>query len=774
MTTASSRDNHSASRGASRGLAGVYDDAQFRTLIEQLPAVTYTQNPDDSITYTFISPQVEALLGYAPEEIIGQPGFTLARVHPDDQARVTAEDARTRATGEPFRLEFRIQTRDGRWRHIRDEAALVRDEAGQPIHWQGVLVDVTEQRQAEAAWQESARRADALVKAALDCIIAMDSDGRIFEFNPAAERTFGYRRDAVIGQPLADAVIPPEFREAHWAGLEHYLETGEGPLLGHRLEIMGMRSDKTRFPVELTVTAIPEAEGPIFVGYLRDISDRVVFENTLRTSEERFRSLVQGSYDVITVVDRRGKRTYVSPSIEHVLGYPPQTLLGKGAGDLVHPDDAPALKAAIAQCVAGATQTPPLELRFRHRNGEWRDFETVGTNLLETPGVNGIVFNSREITGRKEAEAALRESESRFRAAFDHAPIGLAIVAADGRFRQVNHSLSQLTGYTEEELLALSFQDITHTDDLEDDLELSRRLFAGEINTYQLEKRYVRKDGHPVWIEMTATGVQDDDGSRYAVTQIQDVTGRRNLDLERATMLASERAYTRQLRELAALREDLSAVVAHELRSPVAALRIMATALGTGELAPTDAANMIAAMQGQIDQLDRLIVDVTAAAAAEREDVSVQLHSVPLTVLISGASAYARSALGDRPLTIGPVPETQVWCDPERISQVLQNLLDNISKHTPPGTPVTLRAKRDDGWVQIEVADRGPGIPAGDLPMIFEKFGRGREASDRQRPGLGLGLYVSRQIVEAHGSELTVRENAEGGTIFAFDLRVVR
>jgi PAS domain S-box-containing protein len=375
---------------------------------------------------------------------------------------------------------------------------------------------------------------------------------------------------------------------------------------------------------------------------------------------------------------------------------------------------------------------------------------------------------------RQGTEAALRESESRFRAAFDHAPIGQAIVSADGRFREVNRSLSELTGYAESELLGMTFHDITHPDDLDDALELANRLFAGEIDTYQMEQRYVRKDGHPIWIELTASGVQDDDGPRYAITQIQDITGRRHLDLERATMLASERAYTKQLRELAALREDLSKVVAHELRSPVAALRIMATALGTGALSPNDASAMIAAIHGQIDQLDRLITDVTDAAAAERENVSVQLHSVPLTILISGAAAYARSALGDRPFSVGPVQEALVWCDPERISQVLQNLLDNIAKHTPPGTPVQLRTRLLNNHARIEVADGGPGISADDLPKIFEKFGRGREATDRQRPGLGLGLYVSRQIVEAHGAELTVEPAPNGGTVFAFDLRVAR
>lgn len=506
----------------------------------------------------------------------------------------------------------------------------------------------------------------------------------------------------------------------------------------------------------------------------RDVTKGTAAEMAQPASEARFRALVQQSYDVITVVDRDGSRRYVSPSIERVLGIAADDLVDGSVLGLIHPDDAPAFQAAMASLLAGAEQTPALELRFHHHDGSWRNFETVGTNLLDEPAVNGIVFNSREITARKAAEAALRQSEQRFRTAFDHAPIGLAIVAPDGSLSQVNRSLGELVGYNEAELLSVRFQDITHPDDLEDALELAGRLFAGELDSYQMEMRYLRKDGHPIWIELTASSVREDGRPTYAIAQVQDVTGRRNLDLERATMLASERAYTRQLRELTTMRADFSTMVAHELRSPVAALRMMISTLATGALAPESAAETLAAVHGQIDQLDRLVNDVAASADTERDDFSVQLHPVPLSVLVAGASAYARGVLGDRPFTIGPGADLLVWCDPERISQVLQNLLDNAANHTPPDAPVELRAGVREGRVRIEVADGGAGISPADLPLIFEKHGRGRETADRQASGLGLGLYLSHQIVQAHGSELTVAPNPKGGTIFAFDLRVAR
>jgi PAS domain S-box-containing protein len=741
-----------------------------RALLEQIPAITYTELPGASRAYTYVSPQVEAVLGYSPAEIAACPGLIASRIHPDDRDRVAAEDRRTTRTGEPFHAEYRVETRDGRWVWLRNEAVLVCDAAGRPLHWQGVVTDITAQREAETA---------------------------------------------------------------------------------------------------------------------------------LRESEQRFRALVQHGYDIITVVAPDGSRRYVSPSIEHVLGYPPEALVGGNALDLIHPDDVPHLRAAIDGCCAGASRTPPLELRFRHRDGEWREFEAVGTNLLDDPAVAGVVFTSREVTARnaaesarreseeqfrslferagiatavadgdgvfqlanpalgaflgydvaelvgmtnaaithpednakqhalrdrmwageldsyalekrylrrdgsvvwgalhttairdadgavvgalgqieditdrKAAETALRESEARFRAAFDHAPTGFAIIAADGTFHQVNHALCDLLGYAEHELLGRSFLDITHPDDLADELALTERLWTGAIPSYQMEKRCLHKDGHAVWTQLTTSAVRDAGGGPYAIAQIQDVTDQRHLEMERAIMLASEREYTRQLRDLSGLRSDLSALVAHELNTPIAAVKMLAQMLATKELSPAEEARTFAAIYDQIDQLDRLAADVAAAAAAERDDFAVQLHPAPVTVLLGSAAASARTTLADHPLTVRPAPDVRVWCDPERIGQVLHNLLGNAAKHTPAGTPVALRTWRDGEWMRFEVSDAGPGIAPEDQRLIFEKFGRSRETASRGTLGAGLGLYLARGIVEAHGSELTVSSRPGQGTTFAFSLRV--
>jgi PAS domain S-box-containing protein len=151
-----------------------------------------------------------------------------------------------------------------------------------------------QRREAEGVALELERKT-AIFKSALDCIIYMDDNGNIMDFNPAAEQTFGYRREDVVGRRLADIIIPPSLREQHWAGLQRYLETGEAPVLGKRLELTGMRSDGSEFPAELSIIRVNVPEAPFFAGFVRDISERKRLEERIRWAEENQRFLAEAS-----------------------------------------------------------------------------------------------------------------------------------------------------------------------------------------------------------------------------------------------------------------------------------------------------------------------------------------------------------------------------------------------------------------------------------------------------------------------------------------------
>jgi signal transduction histidine kinase len=262
---------------------------------------------------------------------------------------------------------------------------------------------------------------------------------------------------------------------------------------------------------------------------------------------------------------------------------------------------------------------------------------------------------------------------------------------------------------------------------------------------------------------------------RLAFTAVVTVGGfleLRRVATERATALAAQREYAARLQELAALRADFTAIVAHELGNPLAAIRQAAELLAMDPLNAVQS-RALAAITNEAQALTALVADVRAVADADREDFAVQPRPVPMAQLLAAAATYAAALPGDHPVDVDDAVDASVRADPERIGQVLRNLLRNAATYSPPGTPITLRTARHGDHVRVAVTDCGYGIHPDDLNRIFEKFGRGRELTGQNFPGAGLGLYLSRRIVQAHSSDLVVASTPGVGTDIAFDLEVV-
>jgi PAS domain S-box-containing protein len=282
--------------GRDRAQAAVREsEARYRQLVERVPAAVYVAEPGPSGAWTFVSGQVERMLGYPPEEWTADPNLWERHIHPDDRDRVFAAEMKVvRAAEDPgiadealLATEYRMLARDGRVVWVRDEASFLPSEGQTPLLL-GLLLDITERKEAEERLQESEGMADGVVKSAMDCIVVMDHRGQVVEFNPAAERTFGYSRDQMLGRKVAE-LMPVHFRDRHRAAVARVVETGEERILGDRIEVTGLRSDGTEFPIELTITRVPGREPPQFIGVLRDITDRKSAEEEVRQTLDRLR-----------------------------------------------------------------------------------------------------------------------------------------------------------------------------------------------------------------------------------------------------------------------------------------------------------------------------------------------------------------------------------------------------------------------------------------------------------------------------------------------------
>jgi len=261
------------------------------------------------------------------------------------------------------------------------------------------------------------------------------------------------------------------------------------------------------------------------------------------------------------------------------------------------------------------------------------------------------------------------------------------------------------------------------------------------------------------------------------VVAIGGISELRRVASERARLLATERERAQRLNELNALRSDFSAMIAHELETPIASVRKLNEMLSVEGEEPGVRDYATAATERELDALTNLVRDVRVVAAVEREGFEIEARRLRLEKLLTDAEAYARTLPVDHPVRLirqGNL-RTGEWvlADPERVRQVLRNLLSNAAKYSPEGTPIELRVIGKEGRVRIEVADHGQGIHPDDMPRIFEKFGRGGDLRSHEMPGVGLGLYLSQRIIRGHGSELTVQTKLGEGSVFGFELVVV-
>ena len=262
------------------------------------------------------------------------------------------------------------------------------------------------------------------------------------------------------------------------------------------------------------------------------------------------------------------------------------------------------------------------------------------------------------------------------------------------------------------------------------------------------------------------------------VVAVGGISELRRVASERARLLATERERAQRLNELNELRSDFSAMIAHELETPMASVRKLNELLSAQGEDPEVRDYATTSTERELDALTNLVRDVRAVAAVEREDFGIQARPLSLEELLAAAEVYASTLPGHHPIEVmvrGDLRAGErVLADPERIGQVLRNLLSNAAKYSPEGTPIELRVGKKGERIRIEVADHGRGIHPDDVPRIFQKFGRGRDPERHKTPGVGLGLYLSQRIVRGHGSELTVQKRPGEGSVFGFELRLER
>ncbi len=638
-------------------------------------------------------------------------------------------------------------------------------------------------------------------------IYTKDLSGSYLSCNPAFERLLGLAPGALRGRTAAD-VLDPERAGMMTAMDRRLLAAGD---MEHVERTVVPASEEREVLVHKTLLAGAGGEPAGVVGVLTDVTALKRTESALRASETRYRALFDNLADAIVVYEIRGdgrgpRLIEANAAALGLLGFPRDEFFAMNTLELVRPADGVPVEAVWKRFLDEGRIRFTADLRTR--DGRFVPVQ-INAHRFRHEGRDLGLSIIRNLTIRRAAEDARHKSEARFRAVFEHAGMGIVLAGTDGVVIEANQAFLDLLGYSLDELRAMHLSAYTHADDLKPNLALLAELKAGRRSGYQLEKRYRRKDGGTVWAALTVTAVPAENGVPLVLGIIEDITGRKEAEAERAALnerlegLVARRTaeLSAQAAELAAanalLREEderksafLSAV-SHELRTPLTSLLGFAKLIerdfgrhfaGQAEgVAPTDKARRILDNLGIItsegERLTRLVADVLDLNRLESGQLTFSPRPVDLLDLIRRAARILGARLAGRPelALVLDLPESValVAADPDRVLQVLLNLLDNALKFTEQGR-ITVSCQIADAGrsVRASVSDTGRGIPEAELTRIFERYHQVAKPGPGPASGAGLGLAISRLIAGRLGGRLWAESEPGRGSTFHLTLPV--
>jgi two-component system, sensor histidine kinase and response regulator len=662
-----------------------------------------------------------------------------------------------------------------------------------------LLREAEEKLRASVGAERDAVEAQAAILNALPAHIALiDEDGVILTVNESWRR-FGSASvllgvDAGVGEnylDICDRSDGPCADEAHTAaaGIRRVLR---GEAKDFALEY-ACHSPTERRWFHLTATSLREGQRSGAVVMHLNVTERKLAENALRDSTEKFHLLADNITDVFWIRSPdMSEVRYISPAYARIWARPPEAALANPRQwvDFIVPDDRERVLRSFAALRA---ETPTIDIEYRvvRPDDEIRWVRARGFQVRNAAGeltsLTGIVT---DITERKQVEDTLRESEERFSSAFEQAPIGVALVAPDGRWLKVNQAICDLVGYSEAELLTRTFQDITHPDDLESDLENVRRIIAGDIRSYQMEKRYVHARGHLVTVLLNVSLVRDRQGQpHYFISQIQDITSSKQAELAlrastdeitRTNLALQTEIAERTRAEDAADRanrakSEFLANMSHEIRTPLNGVvgmteLLLLTNLGAEQREYVDLVKASGA------SLLTLIDDILDFSKVEAGQLTLEVIPFNLTdcltstLKVLGARAHQKGL--ELAWSIGADVPTALMGDPSRLRQIITNLIGNAIKFTERGEvvlAVEVQKQTDhDVSLRFSVSDSGVGVPAERQEAIFKPFVQADGSTTRKYGGTGLGLAISVNLVALLGGRIWLESEAGAGSTFHF------
>jgi PAS domain S-box-containing protein len=745
-------------------------DLSFHHVLGSMPGVAYVEAAGPTSVTTYVSPRIQALTGYPPERFTESRDFWYSLVHPGDREHVELSDVAADESSDPYLEEYRLVTADGRVIWVRDEAVHVEASEGRAAHWIGLIVDITKEKDAEAHAAEVEHRYRTLVEQ-LPIVTYIDvpdeSLANLF-VSPQINDLLG-RPSGSTGEEWAERVHPDDRDRAR-------RETVEGVRSGepYTLEYRMVRDDGRVIWVRDSATTVRDEGGePEYVlGFFFDITQRKQAELQLEKLELRYRNLVE-QLPAVTYMDTADDdltSIYVSPQVEKMLGLSADAFISDDAwARHLHPEDRDEAVRGIHEAVRRA-EPFTLEYRMIRPDGSVVWIRDQGTVVKDEDGqpayVQGLYV---DISEQKRLESELRSEAVKFRSLAEQIPAVVYIEGEGGSGDSpiyISPQYQELFGYTPEERQARPnlWRELLHPEDR--DRVLLAEEQADDDHPFSEDYRMVARDGRLVWVHDVTLPIRDGSGEPLFYQGVMyDITEQKRAEQELAQALDMERKAVERLREADDMKNTFLTAVSHDLRTPLSAILGSAITLESADelgISQEDRRQLVRSLARKSRRLTAMVNDLLDMDRLTRGLVQPRRELMDLGALL-GRTVAESDVLEERSVHVQTEP-IDAWIDESMVVRIVENLLMNAIKHTPPKAEIWVAARRVENGVIVRVDDDGPGVAAHERNRLFEPFERGERSAPS--PGLGVGLSLVARFAEAHGGRAWVEDREGGGASF--------
>ncbi|MBD2448917.1 PAS domain-containing protein [Nostoc sp. FACHB-152] len=744
-------------------------------IAETIPGILYVYDVVERRN-VYMNGQVHSLLGYSPQQTqeLGVQ-FLNKLMHPEDLPLFYAymQELASIQDGEIRGFEYRMQHASGEWRwfYSRD-TVFTRNNHGLPSQIVGTSYDITTRKHTEEQLRLSNERFQQAA-AAVNCLI-YDWDVT----TDFVERTEGLTR--ILGYSLQEAEPSSQWwsEKIHPQDQEHLTNYFQmiSPEDNYYAVEYRIRHKNNEYRYVLDQGVITrDRNGSIIraVGSTTDISERKHQEATLRASEAKFRRIIESNIIGIYFGDSSGCIYEANDAFLEMLDYTRADLAaGTLRWDVITPPEYQSLDQQKIQQLQTSGACTPFEKEYLRKDGTRIPILLAIVRIDDTDQQVYSACFVLDLTQRKLAEAALRESEERYRYLSDAMPQLVWISNAQGECEHINRRWYEFSGQTLAEAQQLGWRNALHPDDIQPYIQKWRAsLQTGE--PYEQELRYRKRDGSYRWHLARALPIRDEQGNivRWYGTST-DIDDRKQLETERQQLLQLEQVARAEAEAANRTKDEFVTMVSHDLRSPLNAILGWTQLLRMREFDKEGFLRALDTIERSAQSQAKLLEDLLNMSRILQGKLNLELRQVNLAVLVGAAIEVAYPEANAKNIHLGSAIDQSIPLitgDSDRLLQILANLLSNAIKFTPAGGQIEVKLLRHDNDVEITVSDTGIGISPEFLPYVFERYRQ--DNRNTKKGGLGLGLAIARHLVELHGGTIQAASCGEGqGATFTIKL----